>query len=130
MRPWRYADKYRKRVYIASRYAGDTAANTAAAVRFCRFAVQNGCLPIAPHLLYPQILDDNEPDERRLGLMFGLALLSNCHELWVFANPLPWAISSGMIGEIREARRLMIPIRRFDENMREIPLSFEEVLAS
>ena len=36
-------------------------------------------IPFAPHLLYPQVLDDGDPDERALGLFFGLVWLGRCH---------------------------------------------------
>ena len=51
-----------------------------------RFAVDAGYIPIAPHLLFPQFLDDNKPKERELGLFFGNAILSKCAEMWVFGD--------------------------------------------
>ena len=41
----------------------------------CRRVIDEGYMPVASHLLYPQILNDNDPNERDLGLLFGLALL-------------------------------------------------------
>ena len=72
-----YERIHRPKVYIVSKYAGDIEANTAAAVRYCRFAIEQGYMPIASHLLYPQILNDNDPDERELGLMFGTSGMKN-----------------------------------------------------
>lgn len=69
---------FRPIVYICSPYAGDVESNTAAARRYSRFAVDAGYIPIAPHLLFPQFLDDNKPKERELGLFFGNAILSKC----------------------------------------------------
>ena len=106
----RYADKTRRKVYVASRYAGDVAANTAAAIGYCRRVIQDGYMPIASHLLYPQILNDNNPAERELGLSFGLALLQMCDEVWVFGK-----VSKGMTSEIEEAKRLKKQIRYFEE---------------
>ena len=71
----RYADKNRRKIYVASKYAGDVDANVAAAITYCRRVIDEGYMPVASHLLYPQILNDNDPNERDLGLMFGLALL-------------------------------------------------------
>ena len=68
-----FADKNRRKIYVASKYAGDVEKNTAFAVNCCRRVIDEGCMPIASHLLYPQMLDDNNPDEREMGLMFGLA---------------------------------------------------------
>ena len=52
---------FRPIVYICSPYAGDVESNTAAARRYSRFAVEAGYIPIAPHLLFPQFLDDSSP---------------------------------------------------------------------
>ena len=94
--------------YIASPYAGDVQANTEAAKGYCRAALEEGVVPIAPHLLYPQFLEDSDPAERNLGLRAGLELLARCEELWV-CGP---AISPGMSREIQFAQGLGIPIRQ------------------
>jgi hypothetical protein len=106
----RYADKNRRKVYVASRYAGDVVANTTAAIGYCRRVIQDGYMPIASHLLYPRILDDKNPAERELGLSFGLALLQMCDEVWVFGK-----VTKGMAGEIEEAKKLKKQIRYFEE---------------
>lgn len=106
----RYADKNRKKIYVASRYAGDVEANVAAAIGYCRKVIRDGYMPIASHLLYPQMLDDNIPAERELGLLFGLALLRMCDEVWVFGKVTP-----GVSSEIEEAKKLKKEIRYFEE---------------
>lgn len=106
----RFADKNRKKIYVASKYGGDIGANVIAAISYCRYIIEAGHMPIASHLLYPQILDDAIPRERELGLMFGLALLAICNEIWVFGE-----VSAGMEQEIREARKLGIPVRYVEE---------------
>jgi hypothetical protein len=97
----RYAEKNRKKVYVASPYAGDVETNVRKAIRYCRKVIDAGYMPVANHLMYPAMLDDNNPVERDLGLMFGLALLSLCDEVWVFGPASP-----GMQQEINEAKRL------------------------
>lgn len=111
----KYQDKNRCKVYVASAYAGDTEGNTARAVQYCRFAIDKGYLPIASHLLYPQVLSDAVPAERELGLLFGLALLATCQECWFFGE-----LSPGMEQEMQEAKRLRKKIRRFDQQMMEV----------
>lgn len=106
----RYADKNRRKIYVASRYAGDVDANVAAAVTYCRHVIDEGYMPVASHLLYPQILNDNNPEERELGLLFGLSLLAVCDEVWVFGT-----VSPGVAQEIEEAKRLKKQIRYFEE---------------
>lgn len=106
----RYADKNRKKIYVASKYAGDVEKNVAATIRYCRRVIDDGYMPIASHLMYPQILNDDNPDERELGLMFGLALLRSCDEIWVFGE-----VSPGVAREIEEAKRLKKKVRYFEE---------------
>ena len=102
----RISAKYRRKVYVASKYAGDIGLNVKNAVRYCRYVINQGYIPIASHLLYPQILDDSNPAERELGLQFGLALLAICDEVWVFGE-----VSKGMAVEIEEAARLSKPVK-------------------
>lgn len=105
-----YAYKNRRKIYVASRYAGDVDANVSAAVTYCRRVIDEGYMPVASHLLYPQILNDNIPEERELGLLFGLSLLRLCDEVWVFGE-----VSQGVAQEIEEAKRLKKQIRYFEE---------------
>lgn len=105
----RYADRNRRKVYVASKYAGNVDANVAAAIGYCRRVIDEGYMPVASHLLYPQILNDSDSEKRELGLMFGLALLRMCDEVWVFGS-----VSSGVAQEIDEARRLKKQIRYFE----------------
>lgn len=106
----RYADKNRRKVYVASKYAGDVGANVKAAIGYCRVVINKGYMPVASHLLYPQILNDNDPEERELGLLFGLSLLRDCDEVWVFGE-----VSPGVSREIEEARRLNKHIEFIEE---------------
>ena len=107
---------FRPIVYICSPYAGDVEHNVKAAQAYSRYAVERGCIPIAPHLLYPQILRDDHPLERQLGLVFGLAVLCKCAEVWVFGS----RISPGMEAEIKRARWKNIRLRYFSEQCEEI----------
>ena len=83
---------FRPIVYICSPYAGDVETNVQKARRYCRFAVDKGYIPIAPHLLFTQFLNDDNPKERQLGIFFGNAVMSKCSEVWVFGD----RISDGM----------------------------------
>lgn len=101
--------KKKKIVFICSPFAGDIEGNTRRARRYGRFAVTEKAVPIIPHLMYPQFLEENDPEERQLGIDMGLILLGKCQELWVFGS----RISSGMSAEITKAKRWNIPIRYF-----------------
>lgn len=91
---------YRPLVYVCSPYSGDTLKNTENARRYSRFAFEQGRIPIAPHLLFTQFLDDDNPMEREMGMHFGNVLMNLCREVWVFGD----IISPGMDAEIRRAR--------------------------
>lgn len=101
------------KVYVCSPYRGDVKGNEEKARAYCKFAAKKGVLPIAPHLLFMQFIDDNKQDERELGLSFGLALLAMCDELWVFGD----AITEGMAMEISEAERLGIKVKEVHEDV-------------
>lgn len=91
------------RVFICSRYAGDIERNIQTAQTLCRMAVEAGYAPFAPHLLYTQILNDGEPEERELGIALGLRFMEVCDEVWVYVGD---GISEGMLREIEHARLL------------------------
>lgn len=96
-----------KLVYICSPYAGNIEENIRFARAACRYAAKQGFTPVAPHLLYPQFLNDAVPAERDAGIRMGLCLLNACDELWR-CGP---RISAGMEKELAEAKRLGIPVR-------------------
>ena len=107
---------YRPLVYICSPYAGDVKQNVNMARAYSRFAVKNTCIPLTPHLLYPQFMDDGNPAERELALFMGLVLLTKCEQVWVFGG----VISAGMRAEIEKAERKNIPVRYFTEELEEV----------
>ena len=84
--------KRQKIVYICSPLRGDLERNIAKANFYSRFAYEQGCIPIAPHAIFTQFLNDGNPNERKSGMAMGLELLDRCDELWAF-GPL---ISDGM----------------------------------
>lgn len=108
---------FRPLVYICSPYSGDIETNVEAAKRYSRLAVDKGCIPLTPHLLFPQFLDDDIPEERELGLFFGNILMSKCSEVWVFGE----RISAGMESEIKRARWKNYRLRYFSESCEEVP---------
>ena len=107
---------FRPIVYICSPYAGEIEKNVKAAQEYSRFAVEKGYIPIAPHLLFPQFLNDANPKERQLGLFFGNALMSKCSEVWVFGSH----ISAGMEAEINRAKWKNYRLRYFTESCEEV----------
>ncbi len=104
-----------KRVYICSPYRSyqkdpaervrEIEGNLKLARKGCRIAVERGYMPIAPHLYFPQFL--NEATEGDVGIEAGLELLKGCKEVWVLGR----RISDGMADEINEAKELGIPVK-------------------
>lgn len=107
---------YRPLVYICSPLAGNMDGNMEKARRYCKFAVQSGAIPLAPHLLFPQFMDDMNPDERALAMFMNMVLLGKCDQLWVFGKN----ISEGMAAEIGKAKKRGMSIRHFTEGMKEV----------
>ena len=107
---------FRPIVYICSPYSGDIERNTENARRYSRFAVDQHCLPISPHIYFTQFMNDNIPDERETALFMNLVLMSKCAELWVFGE----TVSRGMAMEIEKAKRKGQPIRYFTEDCKEV----------
>jgi len=103
-------------VFICSPYASDPDGNTIKARDYSRFAACHGYIPFAPHLLFPQFLDDTDETERALGLHFGRAFLPKCAEVWVIGDD----ITPGMRAEIRQAKRKDKCIRYFTTDMEEV----------
>ena len=97
-----------KKIFICSAYRGDIDGNIEKAKEYCRLAaVECGVIPFAPHLFFPQFLDDEMEAERELGINMGLGLLKECSELWYFGE----SITEGMKKEIDIAVRLGMPVR-------------------
>lgn len=100
---------YRPLVYIRSPYSGDVEANIAVAREFCRVAVQRRKIPFAPHLLFPQFMNDHHPAERELAMFFNRILLAHCEAVWVYADH----VSTGMLQELDWAHALGLPVKYF-----------------
>lgn len=98
-----------ERVFICSPFRDAEEKNVELARKYARFAYEKGCLPVVPHLYFPQFLKESDVQERMAGIQFGLSLLKECREVWVFGE----VMSEGMCMEIAEADHAGIPIRYF-----------------
>lgn len=96
-------------MFICSPYKEDEEKNARLARQYARFAFDAGVLPVAPHLYFPQFLNEQREKERKAGMEIGLTLLHQCCEVWVFGEQ----ISEGMGREIAYAARHGIPTRYF-----------------
>ena len=101
-------EKRNKLVFISSPFSGDTEVNTAFAQKACFFAICLGYTPIAPHLIYPGIIPDDDPAWRKVGLEMCCEILSRCDEIWVCG---PCA-TAGMQVEVDYAKELGLWLRQ------------------
>jgi len=102
-----------RKVFICSPYRGNIEENTKAATFFAKIIIGTGRIPIAPHLYFPQFLDEDNPNERMNGIEMGLELMDLCDEVYV----LGFNITEGMKFELAHAREKRIPVRLYDEYM-------------
>ena len=95
-------------IYICSPVKGDVVNNIEKARGYCKRVLDEGYIPIAPHVMFDGLLHDEIPAERVKALEIGLQLVRWCDELWFFGN----TISEGMRNEIKHAQDIGIPVRR------------------
>lgn len=87
-------------VLLASPYAGDVERHVAYALACVRDSIARGEAPLAPHLLYPQALDDADAAQRAAGIAAGLAWGELARRLVVYTD---LGISRGMAEEMAHA---------------------------
>ena len=92
-----------KRVIIESPFAGDREENIKYARACMKDCLKRGEAPLASHLLYTQegILDDNDPEERKLGINSGLEWGKVADKTVVYTDN---GISKGMEFGIKNAQ--------------------------
>lgn len=101
-----------KLIVIESPYHGRTERETGRNIQYARKclldSLRRGEAPIASHLLHTQVLNDNDPEERKLGMEAGFAW--NIHANYVVVY-IDLGISSGMKEGMRLAEQHNIPIK-------------------
>ena|SRR5215471_14836348 len=96
-----------KRVIILSPYKGDREAN----LRYARFcladSLRRGEAPFASHLLYTQVLEDDVPEHRVMGLACESEWLASAQLVACYIDN---GVSNGMTYTLDQARGLGIPV--------------------
>ncbi|CAM2862515.1 DUF4406 domain-containing protein [Erysipelothrix tonsillarum] len=105
-------------VYICSPFSCDIENNNKLTRAFCRFALDKGNIPLAPHLLFPQFMDDSNEKERELAIFMDIILMGKCQEVWVLGD----VISRGMSIEIQKAKKRRQPVRYFNQYFEEVEI--------
>ena len=110
------ADEYYPLVYVCSPYRGNVEENVINARKYSRFTFDNKNIPLTPHLLYPQFLNDDDIFERNIAILkINYVLIGLCKEMWVFGD----AITDGMQREILIAKKRKMRIRYFSKDLKE-----------
>ena len=110
------ADKYYPLVYVCSPYRGNIDENIINARKYSRFTFDEKNIPITPHLLYPQFINDNDLFERNIAIhKINYVLIGLCKEMWVFGD----VITEGMEREILIAKKRKMRIRYFSKDLKE-----------
>ena len=99
-----------KKVYICVPLGGDVKGNLEKVRRYTEYALKCGTAPVVPHF-YALCLDDDNPDERKIGMTAGRSLLWFCDELWLFGDE----ITEGMSTELQYCRHLNLKTRKVRE---------------
>lgn len=99
--------RQKKLVVLESPYAGDVEFNLTYARKCLSDSLRRGESPIASHLLYTQVLNDLDPNERKQGVGAGLDWLKVA-EKQVFYTDLGW--SEGMKKAKRAGEEMGIEI--------------------
>lgn len=96
-----------RRVIIESPYAGDIKRNEQYARECMLDSLRRGEAPFLSHLLYTQVLDDTEPNDRSLGIEAGLSWQSQAEAVIVYGD---YGLSEGMKIAIDRAQMNNIPV--------------------
>lgn len=110
---------FERKIFICSPYAPKAGTkeerekelkrNMLVAQAACMYAMTECAVPCAPHLYFPQFLNDEDPIQREYGQGLGLEWLEDCDELWVIGRE----ITEGMKKEIEKAEKMDIPVRHY-----------------
>ena len=92
--------------YVCAPLAGDLKKNISNAKKFGKFLFDRGMAPVIPHI-NAEILCDDIPFERELGMRADRELLFKCDELWVFGD----TMTKGMKEEIHFAKMINMKIK-------------------
>ena len=96
-----------RRVVVESPYAGAVEENVAYAERALLDSLRRGEAPVASHLLYTLVLDDDVPEDRSLGIGAGLAWMRVADLVAVYWDR---GISPGMFAAIEAAQSAGVPV--------------------
>lgn len=84
-------------LYVCSPYRGEIRRNKEYARELTKAALNSGFTPVTVHLYITEVLDDNEPQERKRGMAAGQDILKRCRYILIGTK---YGFSEGMKEEI------------------------------
>ena len=100
-----------RKVILESPYAGKTPEELARNISYARLALRDSLLrgeaPLMSHLLHTQVLDDNIPLHRKLGIEAGHAWIESADAVILCSD---YGVSKGMQIAVQLANKLHIPV--------------------
>ena len=104
------------KIFICSPYQDDQKKNLNLAIEYCQMACVYNKLPIAPHVYFTRVFDEETSYSRYQGMRWGKDLMQYCSEIWIFCDEL----TEGMIEEIAEAKKLGLKMKFYNKNRKEL----------
>ena len=103
-------------MYVVHKVGGDVQGNVRKIQKICRENHTQDVIPFAPYLLALQYLDDEDPEERALGVAANAEFLQRgvVDEIGVFGD----RMGRGGFGELKLGVKHGIPIKVYDERVR------------
>lgn len=102
-----------RRVVLESPLSGITLKEVERNIHYARMclldSLNRGESPLASHLLYTQVLDDNLEEQRRVGIAAGHAWIPCAEAIIVYAD---YGVSGGMARAIADAGTIPVEYRR------------------
>ena len=92
-----------KRIVVVSPYSGKTVLHKVYLQTCIDYVIEKGHAPFAGHYIYPNFLNDEEEEQRELGMKLGWAWGIVANECWVFAD---YGISAGMKKDVEYYTKL------------------------
>lgn len=86
--------------FVSSKYKGDVETNRKKAVEYANIAIEMGFIPIAPHTWLPELLDDNDSEQRKKAQEMCLELVKRC-DVFMQCGDMP--DGSFMVEELAQA---------------------------
>ena len=78
-----------RRVYICAPFDGRDTRSHEKLWWYCKFALEHGCIPVAPDMYYPEFMHSEFSEhQKELARRFALKDVSICREIWVFGDKL------------------------------------------